>query len=347
MENTLQFVPVMVFGFATALGMTPLSRQIAMRIGVIDRPKKRNITKAPTPMMGGFAIFVAFVLSLVLFSPSEIWSKLGAILAGVAILAFVGLVDDRYDLGIKIKLVFMIVAAEIVIAADIRVQMFKSPLIDIPITIFWIVAITNATNFLDNMDGLTAGLSAIAGGFFMIVGYMEGLILVNVLAAAVLGSALGFLIYNFNPASTFMGDMGALTLGFVLAILGIELRFGTQSPDVTWMVPIFMLALPIFDINLVVFTRIAEGRSPGEAGKDHTSHRIMSLGFGQRPTLLLLYAGCLLFGSIGVLVSVAPAHIALRLGIFAFILLIGLYGFMYWVRRKYQLQTQSESKGTT
>ena len=131
-----------------------------------------------------------------------------------------------------------------------------------------------------------------------------------------MGSAVGFLIYNFNPASSFMGDMGALVLGFVLAVLGIKLKFGAQPPSVTWMVPLLVLALPLFDISLVVFTRIMEGRSPGQAGKDHTSHRLMSLGLSQRWTLFVLYGACLFFGTLGVLVSsrAAGSRAADRLG---------------------------------
>lgn len=342
--DTIQFVPVLVFGFATSLGLTPLSRQIAMRLGVIDRPKKRNITKAPTPMMGGLAIFVAFALSLVLFSPSQHMSELSAILAGAALLALVGLVDDRYDLSLRAKLLAIIIAAIIVTAAGIHVRLFHVPLIDYAISIFWIAAITNATNFLDNMDGLTAGLSAIAAGFFLLIGVLEDLALVSVLAAAVFGSALGFLSYNFNPASTFMGDMGALMLGFVLAVLGIKLEFGVQPVGVTWAIPVLILALPVFDINLVVFTRLAEGRSPGQAGKDHTSHRLMSLGLTQRQTLFTLYAACLYFGLAGVLISRMPTGLAWWAGVLNVGLLALFYALMIWVRRRYQIAPQREAE---
>ena len=163
--------------------------------------------------------------------------------------------------------------------------------------------------------------------------------LVSSLAAALAGSAVGFLIYNFSPASSFMGDMGALVLGFVLAVLGIKLKF-TSPPDVTWMVPLLVLALPLFDISLVVFTRIMEGRSPGQAGKDHTSHRLMSLGLSQRWTLFVLYSACLFFGTLGVLVTVAPPDRALWIGLSGLGLLGALFLFMMFVRRKYQLSGQ-------
>src|SRR4029078_11439860 len=140
-------------------------------------------------------------------------------------------------------------------------------------------------------------------GFFMVIAFTQGLTLVSSLAAGLLGSAVGFLIYNFNPASVFMGDRGALVLGFVLAVLGIKLQFENQPPGITWMIPILVLALPIFDIFLVVITRISEGRSPGQAGKDHTSHRLMSIGFSQRQTVFILYGACFTFGLLGLIVS--------------------------------------------
>jgi UDP-GlcNAc:undecaprenyl-phosphate GlcNAc-1-phosphate transferase len=215
--------------------------------------------------------------------------------------------------------------------------MFKIPWLDIPLTILWVLTIVNAANFMDNMDGLTAGLSAAAAGFFMVIAFTQGLTLVSSLAAALLGSAVGFLIYNFAPASVFMGDMGALVLGFVLAVLGIKLQFENQPPGITWMIPILVLALPIFDIFLVVITRISEGRSPGQAGKDHTSHRLMSIGFSQRQTVFILYGACFTFGLLGLIVSAAPADIALRIGVAGLVIMGVLFVLMFWIRRKYQL----------
>lgn len=332
-----QFVPILAVGFAASLSLTPVSRQVAMRLNVIDRPKQRNITKAPTPMMGGLAIYLSFAVSLLLFSPSQLLTELAAITGSAAFLALVGLLDDRYTLGIKVRLVAMMVAAGVLIAVGIHIRLFKTPFLDYPVTVLWVVAITNAVNFLDNMDGLASGLSAIAAGFFLLIGISEELTLVMCLSAAVLGSAAGFLAFNFNPASTFMGDMGALVLGFVLAALGILLKFGSQPIGVSWMIPVLVLALPIFDINLVVFTRLMEGRSPGEAGKDHTSHRLMSLGLNQRGTLLVLYSGCIFFGFIGLGMGGMSTDAAWLLGIGGIALLGILFLTMMWIRRRFQL----------
>lgn len=339
MDATLQYVPIMIVGFAAALGLTPVSRRIAMKLGVVDKPTlARKIHTDHKPMMGGLAIYAAFTLSLLLFSPPQHIAELLAIIAGAAPLSLTGLLDDRYNLPWRVRLPVMFLAATVPVFTGIQIHLFNIPLLDIPLTLIWIVALTNATNFLDNMDGLTAGLSAIASFFFLLIALTQGQVLVSLLAAAVLGSAIGFLAYNFNPASTFMGDMGALVLGYILAIVGIKLNFATQPLGVTWMIPILVLALPVFDINLVVWTRVAEGRSPAEGGKDHTSHRIMSLGFNQRQTLFILYGACTLFGLIGVVVSAAPPETALPVGVFGLLLLAALYATMIFIRQKYQKQ---------
>jgi UDP-GlcNAc:undecaprenyl-phosphate GlcNAc-1-phosphate transferase len=335
--DTMLFLPILVVGFAASLGLTPLTRAIALRFGVVAIPSQRNIHTDHKPLMGGAAIYVAFALALLLFSPPQHLIEFGAVLSGAAFLALVGLADDRYDLGIGVRLVAQTVAAIALIVADIHIQLFNMPAIDYPLTVLWVVAITNAINFLDNMDGLAAGLTAIAAGFFTLIALNENLTLVSSLAAALMGSAIGFLIYNFNPASTFMGDMGSLVLGFVLAVLGIKLEFGAQPLSVTWMVPLLVLALPIFDICLVVFTRLLEGRPAMQGGKDHTSHRLMSMGLSQRKTIFVLYGGCLFFGALGFLVSIEPPDRALVLGISGLALLGILFVLMMAIRRKYQL----------
>ena len=341
-----QFVPILAVGFATALGLTPVSRQVAMRLNVMDRPKKRNITKAPTPMMGGLAIYLSFALSLIVFSRSPVMTEIGAILSGTAFLSLVGLLDDRYMLGIRVRLVAMTLAACGLIAAGIHISLFRTPWLDYPLTVFWVLAITNAVNFLDNMDGLAAGLSAIAAAFFLLIGLFEHLPLATYLSAAVLGSTLGFLAFNFNPASSFMGDMGALVLGFVLAVLGIIIKFGSQPIGVSWMIPVLVLALPVFDINLVILTRLLEGRSPGEAGKDHTSHRLLSLGLNQRATLLTLYGACAFFGVIGLSMSSMLPATAWLVGAGSILLLGMLFLTMMWIRRKFQtIPGKPETRG--
>ncbi len=343
MDTALQFVPIMIVGFATALGLTPVSRQIAMRLGVVDKPTvARKIHKDHKPMMGGLAIYIGMVVSVLVFSPPQHLRELTVICLSAALLAVTGLLDDRFNLSVRVRLIVMFIATMMTILAGIQIHLFNNPLLDVPLTLVWMIALTNALNFLDNMDGLSAGISAIGAGFFLIVAFTQGQILVSLLAAAVFGSALGFLAYNFNPASTFMGDMGALVLGFSLAVLGIKLQFASQPLSITWMIPIMVLAVPIFDINLVVWTRLFEGRSPFDGGRDHISHRIMALGFNQRNTIGIIYLVCALFGTLGLLMSASTPDVATRLGVFG-LLLMGLsFGFMVWIRER--IQKREESK---
>jgi UDP-GlcNAc:undecaprenyl-phosphate GlcNAc-1-phosphate transferase len=343
MDATLQYIPVLIVGFVASLGLTPLSRQIAMRLGVIDKPNApRKTHKDNKPMMGGLAIYAALVLSLFLFSPPQHILELGAIVGGAGLVALIGLLDDRYGLSWRLRLSVQFLAAMVLVLVGIQIRLFGTPLIDVPITLIWVVALTNSTNFLDNMDGLTAGLSAIAAGWFLLIAVTQGQILVSLLASAMLGSAVGFLAYNFAPSSTFMGDMGALTLGFLLATLAIKLNFASQPLNVTWMVPVLVLALPVFDINLVVWTRLAEGRSPVDAGRDHTSHRLMTLGLSARQTLFCLYAICMLFGTVAFLVSIAPPVAAFAIGLTGIAALLVLFAGMVYIRQRYQKTQTTE-----
>ena len=334
MDARLQFIPIMIVGFGAALCLTPLTRQIAMRLGVTAAPNKRNIHSRHVPLMGGAAIYLAFVLSVLLFTPPDHLVELGAIVAGATMLALIGYLDDRRHLSPRVRLVVMTVAAAVAALSGVQIRLFSTPLIDIPLTLFWIVALINAVNWIDNMDGLAAGAAAITSGFFLLLALSQGQILVSMLAAAIFGSAFGFLIYNFNPSSTFMGDMGAYTLGFVLAILAIKLKFAAQPLNVTWMVPVFVLALPILDINLAIFTRLIERRSLMLAAKDHVSHRLLRLGLTQRQTLALLYLFCIAYGFVALGISQAPADQALAIGGIALVSLGLIFCALVIIRRR-------------
>ncbi len=332
MDARLQFIPIMIVGFGAALCLTPLTRQIAMRLGVTAAPNRRNIHQRHVPLMGGAAIYVAFVLSVLLFSPPDHLRELGAIVAGASLLAFIGYLDDRRHLSPRVRLTAMTLSAILAALAGIQIRLFNNLLIDIPLTLFWIVALINAVNWIDNMDGLAAGTAAIASAFFLILALTQGQILVSMLAAAIFGSACGFLIYNFNPSSTFMGDMGAYTLGFVLAILAIKLKFAAQPLNVTWMVPVFVLALPVLDINLAIVTRLLERRPLMLAAKDHVSHRILNLGATQRQTLALLYLFSVVFGLVALAVSQADVPDALALGGVFLLALLGIFCLLIFLR---------------
>ena len=342
MPEIMQFVPILIVSFAASLALTPLSRQIAMRLGVVDKPNQRKIHLDHKPMMGGLAVYVALTAAVLLFSPPRHISALVAVLAGAAVLALLGLIDDRYDLAWRTKLPVMILVAVGIVATGVQVQFSGNALIDAPMTIIWIIVLTNATNYLDNMDGQSTGMSAIAAVFLLVIAFTQNLSLVSLLSAAVLGSALGFLVYNFNPSSTFIGDMGALPLGFILSVLAIKLEYD-QAFSVRWFIPILVLVLPILDFSLVTISRPLEGRSPAESGKDHTAHRLMSIGFGQRAVLVIIYSFCILFGLLAILVSAAPLEIAVRLVVFGLLLMAVLAGLLVWIRQRYQNSTVPQS----
>lgn len=299
-----ELLPVWIVGFTVSVGLTPLTRQLARIAGFLDQPSTRKVHAVPTPLLGGLAIYGAFVIALLLFRnwPQYI-VELGAILTGATGLAIVGMIDDKIGLSPWTKFPAQFLAAGVVMLAGIRIDLTFVPAIDSALTVLWIVGLINAINFMDNMDGLAAGVSAIAAFFLFILAASQGQELVSTLAAALCGSAIGFLIYNFNPATTFMGDTGSLVLGFLLAVLGIKLRFAGQPKEITWMIPILVLALPIFDTTLVFFTRIREKRSPVRGGKDHTSHRLRLLGLSMRRAVVTIYGACVVCGVGAVAIS--------------------------------------------
>ncbi|MCA9986604.1 MAG: undecaprenyl/decaprenyl-phosphate alpha-N-acetylglucosaminyl 1-phosphate transferase, partial [Anaerolineales bacterium] len=213
------------------------------------------------------------------------------------------------------KYVGLIIGFAILVFFDIRVKLPLPEIVNYLITFVWVIGISNAINFQDNMDGLSAGLSAVSASFIMLIASINGQFLVSGLAAAVLGGTLGFLRYNFKPAQIFMGDTGALFLGFLLAVMGLQLRFEDNVNFVTWMVPIFILGMPIFDMCLVVFSRLRRGVSPATAGKDHTSHRLVRLGFTQREAVLILYLVAGIFGMVALFITQADVLEGYAVGI--------------------------------
>lgn len=308
-----------------ALSITGLSipwvRKVAVRIGFVDSPAQRKLHSTPMPLMGGVAIFGGAVLAVIAFVP-QFPNTVAGVLLALSVVALVGLLDDRYSLPAWAKLAGQFAGMLILALFDIRVKLPLPDIINYVITFLWLAGISNAINFLDNMDGLSAGVSGVAAAFIMLLGLQNDQFLVAGLAAAVLGACLGFLRFNFKPAQIFMGDAGSLFLGFLLALLGLQLRFPANSSFVTWMVPVFVLALPIFDMTLVVISRLRRGVSPNTAGKDHLSHRLVKYGFSQREAVLSLY---LLTGAGGMIaVFITEATIAEGYLIFAIVLLLGI-----------------------
>ena len=312
-----------------ATAMTPVSKWLAPRIGVMDRPNARKIHASPVPRMGGVAIFVAVMVAVVLLSGQQEIRQTAALLFGAAFMSFLGLADDRFTLSAYLRLALQILAALFVWFAGVRIQMFSIDWLDAALTMLWIVGISNAMNFLDNMDGLLAGISAVMSAFFLVLAVLNGQVLVATLAAALLGACVGFLFWNLNPASVFMGDSGSMFLGFLLACVAIKLRFVAQTPTLSWMVPVLVMALPVFDMTLVIISRLRRGKNPlTTPGKDHSSHRIADHGFSRREAVMILYLVCGALGIIALLVSVADEIAALILGFAVFIVAAYMLWFM-------------------
>jgi UDP-GlcNAc:undecaprenyl-phosphate/decaprenyl-phosphate GlcNAc-1-phosphate transferase len=238
--------------------------------------------------------------------------QIAGILMGATLVAAVGIFDDRGVLHHQVKLfVGMPLAAGILLLSGIRAQVFsvllggrKGDVLDAALTVFWVVGITASFSILDHMDGLCAGVAAMCSLFFAVLAYINGQTLVTTLAAAVLGAATGFLRWNFKPAKIFMGDGGAMFLGFLMATLGLKLRMENATHLSSWLAPVLILGLPIFDTTLVTISRARRGLLPFAApGKDHAAHRLSNLGLGHRGAVLTLYLLGALGGSAGVIVS--------------------------------------------
>lgn len=303
---------IFIFIFLAALALTTLStpmvRRLALWAGFVDSPSARKMHEAPMPLMGGLAISVgalaAFVL-LVSALPISFWVApvLGTI-GACAVVVVVGLADDRLRLPAWAKLIGQIFSALILVWVGVRVQLPIPEWQNIALTFIWLIGITNAMNFLDNMDGLSAGVSGVAAAFILLLASQNDQYLVAALSAGILGACLGFLRYNFRPARIFMGDAGSMFLGFLLAVLALDLRFPANVSFVTWMVPVFILGLPILDTTLVIVSRSRRRVNPlTTAGKDHLSHRLVAMGFSQREAVLILYLIAGAFGMIGLFVT--------------------------------------------
>jgi UDP-GlcNAc:undecaprenyl-phosphate GlcNAc-1-phosphate transferase len=288
--------------FFAALGIayigTPLAQRVALASGFVKQPGARHIHSSPIPLLGGAAIYAGFVAALIIISEgarAEL-QQLAAILGAALVVALFGLWDDRRGLRAGVKLFGQFLASAIIIWSGVRVEFLHQPVLNVIATFVWLVGVSNAINFLDNMDGLAGGTSAIACAFFFLLASSNNQVLVASLSAALFGACLGFLRYNVNQAKIFMGDTGALFLGLVLAAVAIKLRFDNQD-IVTWMIPVMVLGLPVFDTTLVTISRLRRGVNPfTTAGKDHTSHRLTDRGLSRREAVLVLYLVCFAFG---------------------------------------------------
>ncbi len=313
--------------FALAAVLTYAVREAAHKFGFVAKPKSDRWHKRPTAMLGGVAIFLATVAAYLLFVPKTAASI--AVLAGSSILFLVGLIDDILPVKPYQKLIGQFIGVAIVIGYGLVLPWTNSDIFNIAITAFWLVGITNAINLLDNMDGLSPGITAIAA-FSLAIGFSASGQTTEVLfLSAFIGALLGFLIFNFNPASIFMGDSGSLFIGFLLASSVLLTDVGGRSRSIVSIlaVPALILFVPIFDTTFVTVLRKIWGRKASQGGRDHTSHRLVALGLSERSAVLLLYGLATFAGSISLLVRELPSIQSIAIiTLFTLVLtLIGVY----------------------
>ena len=301
-----QYLPIIIASGVLAFLATPLTRLLARRLGMVAQPGPRKVHRWPVPLLGGLAMYLALAISFILFGHLVWLTEMAGILAGATLMFLVGLWDDRSGMPVWLKMLAQVMAVGCLLAVGIQVRLTQVWIIDWAITFFWVVGITNAVNLMDNMDGLAAGITAVGGAVFFILAAIEGQGLVASLAAALCGAAVGFLFYNTAPAVSFMGDSGAFMLGFVLAALGIKLKFAHFPLGSTWMAPIVVLGVLIFDTTLVTLSRWRRGRPIYQGGSDHTSHRLVQLGMSQPRAVLTLYVAAATLGALALFLIQEP-----------------------------------------
>lgn len=328
-----------IAAFATAFGVslftTPLSKKLSVKVGAIDLPKKRGLHKEPIPRMGGIAIVLGFVISLLVllpFLPELHNAQFLGFMVGALIIVGVGIVDDIKNLRARVKLVFQIIASLVVIYSGTEITFVTWPFtayiepFSPVVTLIWIVGVTNAVNLIDGVDGLAAGVTAISAVTIMVLCILSGSPLAVVLTASLAGSCMGFLPRNFSPAEVFMGDTGSTFLGFVLAVSSIIGVFKSYA-ILSVVLVACCLALPIFDTLFAIIRRTINKRPIMEADRGHLHHRLIDSGMSHRRAVVILYA---LSGAMGLIsIMIAMHDLRALIVISIFIAVFGLMLFTY------------------
>ena len=334
----LAVISALVFSLAT----TPLAIRLANRIGAMDVPKdSRRVHKSPIPRLGGLAIFVGFMISAIIFS--EITPQIRGVLIGAVVIVIIGVFDDIMHLPALLKLAVQIIAALIAIWHGVVIEAFSNPFVfsdsaywmlsslSIPITVIWIVAITNSVNLIDGLDGLAVGVSTISSIVMLIIALMVSDPNIALVMAALTGACLGFLPYNFNPAKIFMGDTGALLLGYILATMSILGLFKFYAV-VSFAAPFLVLALPLFDTSFAFMRRLLKGKNPLSPDRGHFHHRLLDMGLSQKQAVVILYTISGLLGLAAVVVTTSGKIRALIL-VIALLIAAGIVFFVYRSKR--------------
>lgn len=309
--SVLPVIQALATSLALSFCLTPVVKWLAVKIGAVDVPRdKRRMHDHPIPRLGGLAIFIGFVISILLFA--DVDRQLRGILLGGCVIVAVGVVDDSHPLGAGIKFILQIVAALIAVWHGVVIEMIANPLpfggeywdfgiMAVPITVIWIVAVTNSVNLIDGLDGLADGVSTIAALTMLIIALLMGDMEMAVICAALVGGCIGFIPYNRNPAKIFMGDTGATFLGFVLATVSVTGLFKLYAA-ISFVVPFIILGFPIFDTVSAFTRRILKGQNPMKADRSHTHHKLIDMGMNQKQAVATLYMVATVLGLCAVMI---------------------------------------------
>lgn len=304
LTTTQLFIVSFIFSIVVSYFSTPLTIKLAYKIGAIDVPKdNRRVHKVPIPRLGGISIAFSFFITTLLFNTLN--KELIVLFFTLFIILIMGVIDDIKELNAKFKFLIQIIAATIVAVFSIRIEYLANPILpmhyfflrymSIPITVFWIVGITNTVNLIDGLDGLAAGISAISSTTLAIILFKNGDYFHTMILISLIGSILGFLPFNFNPAKIFMGDTGSLFLGFTLAVISMTATIKSAATLAVF-IPILTLGIPIFDTTFAIIRR-AKNRQPiMQADKGHLHHRLLNNGLTQKQTVLTLYMMSVVLG---------------------------------------------------
>ncbi len=306
-----------LLGFLYTLLLVPLVKRLALRFGALDKPNARKVHHVPIPLWGGLGVFGGYLLAMatvIALSPSfrqalttVTRSQLLGMTIGGLLIVIVGLIDDRFGMPAKVKFACQLLIGLVMFYFGIRIDYLTVPFYgvvflnsfeSIAVTLFWIAGITNALNLIDGLDGLLAGVSLTVASVFFVVSLMKGQFVIVLVMACLAGCSIGFLRYNFNPAQIFMGDTGSLFFGLMFAgwsIIGLLKSTATFA----FLMPIFLMAVPIFDTTFAILRRLWNHKPIFQADKGHLHHRLMGLGFNQRQVVLIIYAINTAFGLCG------------------------------------------------
>ena len=313
----LKTAAALVVAFVISFALTPLVKKFAHRVGAMDVPKDaRRMHSVPIPRLGGLAIFLGFLLSVLIFV--DLTPQIQSVLLGGVLIVVLGVIDDIHPLRAWIKLIVQIVAALIPVCSGVVVRILSNPFfftdnsyiqlgaLAIPITVIWIVLITNAVNLIDGLDGLAAGVSVIASLSVIVVAMVLGDWITAVIMAALAGGCVGFIPYNFNPAKIFMGDTGATFLGYIMATVSVMGLFKSYA-IISFVVPFLILGLPIFDTCFAFCRRLMRGKNPMAPDRSHVHHRLIDMGLNQKQAVAILYVVSVILGLSAVVLATSGA----------------------------------------